>query len=100
MNNTVHDILRSPHVTEKSTLEKEKSEGLMVTFEVRPDAKKQQIKEAVETIFDVKVEKVRTACYSGKIKRQGRYSGRQSAWKKAYVTLKEGRKPIEFVEGM
>ena len=97
---TIHDILRSPHVTEKSTLEKEKSEGLMVTFEVRPDVKKQQIKEAVEKIFDVKVEKVRTSSYSGKIKKQGRHSGRQSAWKKAYVTLKKGQKPIEFFEGV
>ena len=87
---TIHDILRSPHVTEKSTLEKEKSEGLMVTFEVRPD----------EKIFDVKVEKVRTSSYSGKIKKQGRHSGRQSAWKKAYVTLKKGQKPIEFFEGV
>ena len=94
---TIHDILRSPHVTEKSTLEKEKSGGLMVTFEVRPDVKKQQIKEAVEEIFDVKVEKVRTARYSGKIKRQCRYSGRQSAWKKAYVTLRQGE-TIEALE--
>ncbi len=95
---TVHDILRAPHVTEKSTLQKEKSEGLTVTFEVRPEASKQQIKEAVEKIFDVQVKKVRTAYYLGKIKRQGKYSGRQAAWKKAYVTLKEGQKPIEFFE--
>ena len=97
---TVHDILRSPHVTEKSTLQKEMSEGLTVTFEVRPDASKRQIKEAVEKIFDVQVKKIRTAYYLGKIKKQGRYSGRQAAWKKAYVTLKEGQKPIEFFEGV
>ena len=41
--NTVHDILRAPHVTEKSTLQKEQSEGLTVTFEVRSDASKRQI---------------------------------------------------------
>ena len=58
------------------------------------------IKEAVEQIFDVKVEKVRTANFIGKMKRQGRSKGRRPSWKKAYVTLKPGQKPIEFFEGV
>lgn len=97
---TVHDILRYPHVTEKSTLKKELSEGRVIAFRVRPDASKRNIKEAVEKIFDVKVEKVRTANFIGKIKRQGRNKGRRPSWKKAYITLKPGQKPIEFFEGI
>lgn len=97
---TVHDILRYPHVTEKSTLKKELSEGRVIAFRVRPDANKRNIKKAVEQIFDVKVEKVRTANFIGKIKRQGRNKGRRPSWKKAYITLKPGQKPIEFFEGI
>ncbi len=97
---SLHDILRYPHVTEKSTLKKELSEGRVIAFQVRPDASKRNIKEAVEQIFDVKVEKVRTANFIGKIKRQGRNKGRRPSWKKAYVTLKPGQKPIEFFEGV
>ncbi len=97
---TIHDILRYPHVTEKSTLKKELSDGRVIAFQVRPDASKRNIKEAVEQIFEVKVEKVRTANFIGKIKRQGRNKCRRSSWKKAYVTLKPGQKPIEFFEGV
>ena len=97
---SLHDILRYPHVTEKSTLKKELSEGRVIAFQVRPDASKRNIKEAVEQIFDVKVEKVRTANFIGRIKRQGRNKGRRPSWKKAYVTLKPGQKPIEFFEGV
>ncbi len=97
---SLHDILRYPHVTEKSTLKKELSEGRVIAFQVRPDANKRNIKEAVEQIFDVKVEKVRTANFIGKMKRQGRTKGRRPSWKKAYVTLKPGQKPIEFFEGV
>ncbi len=97
---SLHDILRYPHVTEKSTLKKELSEGRVIAFQVRPNASKRNIKEAVEQIFDVKVEKVRTANFIGKIKRQGRNKGRRPSWKKAYVTLKPGQKPIEFFEGV
>ena len=97
---TLHDILRYPHVTEKSTLKKELSEGRVIAFQVRPDATKHNIKEAVEQIFEVKVEKVRTANFIGKIKRQGRNKGRRPGWKKAYVTLKPGQQPIEFFDGV
>lgn len=97
---TLYDILRYPHVTEKSTLKKERSEGRVIAFQVRKDASKHNIKEAVEHIFEVQVEKVRTANFIGKIKRQGRNKGRRPGWKKAYVTLKPGQKPIEFFEGV
>ncbi len=97
---TLHDILRYPHVTEKTTLKKELSDGRVIAFQVRPDASKRNIKEAVEKIFEVEVEKVRTANFIGKIKRQGRNKGRRPGWKKAYVTLKPGQKPIEFFEGV
>jgi large subunit ribosomal protein L23 len=96
----LYDILRYPHVTEKSTLKKELSEGRVIAFQVRKDASKHNIKEAVEHIFEVQVEKVRTANFIGKIKRQGRNKGRRPGWKKAYVTLKPGQKPIEFFEGV
>jgi large subunit ribosomal protein L23 len=97
---SLYDILRYPHVTEKSTRKKELSEGRVIAFQVRKDASKHNIKEAVEHIFEVKVESVRTANFIGKIKRQGRNKGRRPGWKKAYVTLKPGQKPIEFFEGV
>jgi large subunit ribosomal protein L23 len=100
MTTNVYNILRFPHITEKSTLEKDKSEDRVIAFKVRKDASKQQIREAVETIFEVQVEKVRTANFQGKIKRQGKSRGRRPGWKKAYVTLKPGQKPIEFFEGV
>ena len=95
-----YDILRYPHVTEKSTLRKEQSNGRVIAFKVRKSASKQRIKEAVEEIFEVKVEKVRTANFLGKLKRQGQSQGRRPGWKKAYVTLKPGQKSIEFFEGV
>ena len=97
---TLYVILRYPHVTEKSTLKKEVSEGRVIAFQVRKDASKHKIKEAVEHIFEVQVEKVRTANFMGKIKRQGRSKGRRPGWKKAYITLKPGQKSIEFFEGV
>ncbi len=100
MTTNVYTILRYPHVTEKSTLQKDKSEGRVVAFEVRKNTNKRQILEAVETIFEVQVEKVRTANFQGKIKRQGKSRGRRPGWKKAYVTLKPDQKPIEFFEGV
>ena len=64
-------------------------------------ANKTEIKLALETIFkDIKVEKVNTLRTIGKIKRQGRTSGRTPEIKKAYVTLTKDSKPIEFFEGM
>ncbi len=63
------------------------------------DANKVQIRRAVETLFGSKVADVRTATVHGKVKRQGRFSGRRPDWKKAYVRLREGEKMPEFIEG-
>ena len=63
-------------------------------------ANKIEIKRAVEAQFKVKVAEVRVARVHGKVRRQGAFSGRRPDWKKAYVRLVEGEKPIEFFEGM
>ena len=96
---TVYDIIRSPHLTEKSTLRSEGSDRQVVAFRVRVDATKYQVKEAIEKVFDGQVDRIRTARFQGKMKRQGRNQGRRPGWKKAYVTLKPGHK-IEFFEGL
>lgn len=90
------EVLKLPVITEKSTHVKENMRTL--TFKVSRDANKQEIKDAVQQIFKVKVDSVRVANFHGKIRRQGRFSGRRPDWKKAYVTLKEGEKMIEFSE--
>jgi large subunit ribosomal protein L23 len=89
-------VLKLPVITEKSTLIKENLRT--VAFKVLRDANKIEIKDAVEKIFKVKVQSVRTAIFHGKKRRQGRYTGRRPDWKKAYVTLKQGEKMIEFSE--
>ena len=91
-------VLKSPVITEKSTLLKENMQTL--AFKVLRDANKIEIKDAVENIFKVKVASVRTANFHGKKKRQGKYVGRRSDWKKAYVTLKKGEKMVEFSEAL
>ena len=62
------------------------------------EANKTQVKSAVEKLFKVKVEEVRTANVDGKLRRRGRFSGYRSDWKKAYVRLKAGQKVPEFAE--
>ena len=94
----VQEIIRRPLITEKST--QLKDEKGIVAFEVDPRANKIEIKRAVEAQFKVKVAEVRVARVHGKVRRQGRFVGRQPDWKKAYVRLKEGEKPIEFFEGV
>jgi large subunit ribosomal protein L23 len=96
--NRIEYVLKLPVITEKSTLVKENSRT--VTFKVLRDANKIEIKDAVERIFKVKVQSVRTANFRGKKRRQGRYVGRRPDWKKAYVTLKQGEKMIEFSEAL
>jgi len=93
-----YDVLKTPVVTEKSTFVKDNLHTL--TFKVARRATKQQIKTAVEKIFKVKVASVRTANFHGKIRRQGRYSGRRPDWKKAYVTLRKGEKMVEFSQAV
>ncbi len=80
-------IIRGPHISEKSHLVAESNQ---VVLKVRTDATKSEIRQAVEFLFDVKVDDVNVVNYAGKIKRHGRSSGRRAAWKKAYVKLAEG----------
>lgn len=89
-------IIRRPLVTEKSTLQKE--EGRQYVFEVDRNANKIEIRSAVEHLFKVKVNNVRTINVLGKIKRLGRRYGKRPDWKKAIVTLREGDR-IDFFEG-
>jgi large subunit ribosomal protein L23 len=96
---SVYDVIRYPLVTEKSTILGEGGDRQVVAFRINTETNKNQVKEAVEKIFDVKVDQVRTARFHGKIRRQGRTSGKRPDWKKAYVTLKPGHK-IEFFEGV
>jgi large subunit ribosomal protein L23 len=91
-----YDIIRVPRITEKGSRLKEQSNVL--TFEVRIDANKVQVRKAIEGIFKVKVLDVTTVTVSGKKKRMGMREGRRSDWKKAYVTLKQGEK-IDIFEG-
>tara|TARA_B100000579_G_C22462793_1_gene679726 strand:- start:57 stop:347 length:291 start_codon:yes stop_codon:yes gene_type:complete len=84
----LHDVLIRPILTEKTT-QLDESENVY-TFEVGEGANKHQIKAAVESVFGVSVENVRTAIIRGKNKRFGRYYGKRSNWKKAYVKLAEG----------
>ena len=90
------EVVRGPVITEKGTLVGEI--GNQVVFRVHPQASKIEIRHAVETLFKVKVTKVRTARQLGKIRRVGRWAGRRPNWKKAYVTLAEGSR-IDFFEG-
>ncbi len=92
-----HDIIIKPIITEKSM---EDMAERKYTFMVDRRSNKAEIKKAVESIFDVKVDKVNTMNMLGKMKRQGYTSGRRSSWKKAIVKLTEGSKTIEFFEGM
>lgn len=82
------DLIIEPCVTEKSnTLRLEKN---VYIFKVMRDSNKIEIKKAVESIFNVTVTNVNTIRVLGKIKKQGKYSGRRTSWKKALVTLKAG----------
>ena len=91
------DVIRRPLITEKTTGMRE--EGRTLVFEVATAANKIDIKRAVEHLLGSKVENVRTSLAHGKMKRQGRSVGRRSDWKKAYVTLREGEKMPEFLQG-
>ena len=90
------EVVQGPVITEKGTLVNEV--GNQVVFRVHPRANKVEIRHAVQTLFKVKVEKVRTSRLLGKKRRVGRHLGRRPNWKKAYVTLAEGSR-IDFFEG-
>ena len=93
----LHDAIRRPIVTEKSTIAREISN--VVTFAVDPRANKHEIRDAVQEFFQVKVEEVRTMRMPRKSRRLGRFIGRKPEWKKAVVRLAEGQ-TIEFFEGV
>ena len=80
---TIHDVLKRPLVTEKG---------------ITKNANKIMVKQAVEKLFKVRVEAVRTATFDGKLRRRGKFAGYRSDWKKAYVKLEAGQKVPEFTE--
>ena len=86
-------VLLAPHVSEKATIAADNGQFV---FKVAKDATKLEIKRAVEAMFEVEVENVRTLNVKGKTKRVGAIAGRRKNWKKAYVSLKEGQ-DIDFV---
>ena len=93
----LHDVIQKPLITEKSSIGRD--ELNLATFAVDPRANKQEIKAAVESMFDVKGVGVRTMQQQGKKKRVGRILGRRPRWKKAIVQLAAGQS-IEFFEGV
>jgi large subunit ribosomal protein L23 len=92
---TLHRTIVRPIVTEKSSAAYQ--DRTEYTFEVAPDATKPAIRQAIETLFGVKVAKVWTSNHRGKARKVGRSAGRRPNWKKAIVTLSEGT--IEIFEG-
>ncbi len=90
-------VILIPVITEKSTALKDSTRTLC--FKVARKANKIEIKDAVETLFKVRVSSVRTITVHGKKVRRGKYLGQKPDWKKAYVTLAEGEKMIEYFEG-
>ncbi|KGK89282.1 MULTISPECIES: 50S ribosomal protein L23 [Clostridium] len=94
---TNYDIIRRPVITEKSMASMGEKQ---YTFIVDKHANKCQIKTAVEAVFGVKVEEVRTANILGKNKRVGVHFGKRPDYKKAVVKLAQDSKAIEFFEGM
>ena len=92
----LYEVIRRPIVTEKAVTAKDGASTLC--FEVSPDANKTQIKAAVQKVFNVKVDDVKTINNVGKLRRRGRFTGYRPDWKKAYVRLKAGEKMPEYTE--
>src|SRR5437667_11532950 len=93
-----YQIIRRPVITEKGLGVKE-TQGTLV-FEVASKATKTEIKEAVQAIFKVKVDTVRTSNFQGKERRRGKFTGYRPDWKKAYVKLKSGEKMPEYAQNL
>ncbi|MDR3579729.1 MAG: 50S ribosomal protein L23 [Oryzomonas sp.] len=91
----IYSIIKKPHVTEKTSLGSDTTNTVAIV--VDRDANKIEIKQAVESLFKVKVDDVRTVNVAGKVKRVGKNFGKRSNWKKAYVTLQQGQS-IDFFE--
>jgi len=95
---SAYQIIRKPVITEKGLGVKENEATLV--FEVEAKATKTEGKEAVQKIFKVKVDSVRTANFQGKERRRGRFTGFRPDWKKAYVKLKSGEKMPEYAQNL
>ncbi len=107
---TIWDVIKGPIITEKALTMKDEPESMgrngnerqILTLKVDPRATKPEIKRAVEQILGVKVDAVRVANFQGKMKRipTRREMGRRSDWKKAFVTLKAGERPIMYEDAI
>ena len=95
---TTYTVIRRPLITEKGLTVKETENTLV--FEVDSKASKSEVKQAVETLFKVKVAGVRTSNILGKERRRGKFSGFRPDWKKAYVRLKSGEKMPDYVNNL
>jgi large subunit ribosomal protein L23 len=95
---STYTVIRKALITEKGMGVKE-TEGTLV-FEVAEAATKTEVKQAVETLFKVKVNSVRTANFAGKERRRGKFTGYRPDWKKAYVRLKAGEKMPDYVNNL
>jgi large subunit ribosomal protein L23 len=95
---TLYNVIRRPLITEKGLGAKETQSTLV--FDVAPDATKTEVRQAVETLFKVKVHSVRTANFVGKERRRGKFSGFRPDWKKAYVRLRAGEKMPDYVNAL
>ena len=93
----ITDVIRRPLITEKTSIQRE--DGRTLVFEVHVNANKTEVRRAIEKLLGSKVAAVRTSITHGKEKRQGRFAGHRSDWKKAYVRLRDGEKMPEFMEG-
>jgi len=91
-----YEVIVRPLITEKAVGKKDDERTLC--FEVDVDANTTQIRGAVQKLFNIKVEEVRTSTTAGKLRRRGKFAGYRSDWKKAYVRIKEGEKLPEFAE--
>ena len=95
---SAYQIIRKPVITEKGLGVKETEQTLV--FEVNSKATKTEIKQAVQSIFKVKVDSIRTANFPGKERRRGKFTGHRPDWKKAYVRLKQGEKMPEYAQNL
>jgi large subunit ribosomal protein L23 len=95
---TLYTTIRRPLITEKGMGVKETQNTLV--FEVASGATKTEVKQAVESLFKVKVSAVRTATVVGKERRRGKFSGYRPDWKKAYVKLNDGQKMPEYLDSI
>ena len=95
---SAYQILRRPVITEKWLAIKENQNTLV--FQVAKEATKTEIKEAVQMIFKVKVQSIRTANFPGKERRRGKFAGYRPDWKKAFVRLRAGEKMPEYAQNL